>query len=173
MYSGILPLPWSLILPLLVWTAYTDIRFRIIPNTAVLALAATGFVLQPHDAVTGFLGCFIILLPLYCLNGIGGGDVKLTAAMGALLGYRGGVEALFFTSLLAIAYIFIIKLTRGKALGWIKDSIFTTFTIRFIRVAGFKRPAGQAELIKETVPLGAFFLPGILMLFLFQGGKTC
>ncbi|MBI4891597.1 MAG: prepilin peptidase [Acidobacteria bacterium] len=72
----------------------TDLRDRTVPNwIPVAALLAglgyhmvaggwRGFALSAGGAACGFA----VFLPLYLLGGMGGGDVKLTAGFGALLG---------------------------------------------------------------------------------------
>ncbi len=85
-----------LLIPLLitVWIAWGDIRTRRIPNYLTLgtALAGLGFQLGCHGwngLVSGLLGLFLglgLLLIPYILEGMGAGDVKALAAMGAWLG---------------------------------------------------------------------------------------
>jgi len=72
----------------------TDLRVRRVPN--VLTLGAAGAALVYHGATAGTSGLLLaglgwglgllLYLPLFALRGIGGGDVKLLAALGAWLG---------------------------------------------------------------------------------------
>ena len=74
--------------------AVVDLRTRRVPNRLTLTLAAAGLAL----AVTGFgrvgviAACagavtgLLLMLPGYLFGGTGGGDVKLLAAAGTLLG---------------------------------------------------------------------------------------
>lgn len=163
-YLKLLPLPWSVMLPMLLWAAYTDIRYRIIPNTVPLVLTLTGFYLNPDAAITGLLGCFLILAPLYIKKWIGGGDVKLTAGIGAALGYAGGIYALFYSNLFALVYVIIRKICQRKIRAWIKETAFTLKTLG--RHMDVEVPDDIKELMKVTVPLGAFFLPAALVVFL-------
>lgn len=80
----------------------SDLRSRSIPNwmsgsmvTLGLACGATagggpGLVVS----IAGALACLILLLPAFALGGVGGGDVKMMAGVGALLGPRLGLLAL-------------------------------------------------------------------------------
>lgn len=76
------------------WMAWGDIRARRIPNYLTLgtALAGLGFQLGFQGLAglgEGFLGLllgFFLLLPFYLKGGMGAGDVKALAALGAWLG---------------------------------------------------------------------------------------
>ncbi len=60
------------------------------------------------DSVTGLLLCFSGMTLFFVTLGCGAGDVKLMAAVGALLGWRGGVEVWLYAMLLAAAYVILI-----------------------------------------------------------------
>jgi prepilin peptidase CpaA len=72
----------------------TDIRSRRIPNlltlgSALLAIAARLLLDGPYGAAQGLAGWLVgilLLLPLFALRGLGGGDVKLLGAFGAWVG---------------------------------------------------------------------------------------
>jgi prepilin peptidase CpaA len=74
----------------------TDVRSRRIPN--VLTFGASGAGMVAHVVMGGLPGLgwsaggwvvgLVLLLPLFLLRGMGGGDVKLMAAFGAWVGPR-------------------------------------------------------------------------------------
>src|SRR5947209_11249935 len=74
--------------------AYTDLRSRRIPNWLTLSAAVIGLGLNlalggAAGGLTAVLGLGLglaMLLPFYLLRAVGAGDVKLLAALGALLG---------------------------------------------------------------------------------------
>ncbi len=76
------------------WMAWSDIRTRRIPNYLSLAcaLAGLGYQLGSHGLAgmaDSFLGMglgFTLLIFFYIMGGIGAGDVKALAALGAWLG---------------------------------------------------------------------------------------
>ncbi|MBN6188056.1 prepilin peptidase [Aneurinibacillus sp. BA2021] len=104
-----------LLIFLLTAAVYMDIRYRRIPNLVTLPGIAVGLLLnavQGWDpfvsALGGFLtGTALLFIP-FALGGMGAGDVKLLACIGAFFGVRfvlvtaifmglvGGVLALFF-----------------------------------------------------------------------------
>jgi prepilin peptidase CpaA len=86
----------SLIFPLLiaVWISWSDLKTRKIPNYLTLGAALTGLLYNlATSGLSGltsamfglFLGFGFLLLP-YILGGMGAGDVKALAALGAWLG---------------------------------------------------------------------------------------
>ncbi len=86
---------------------FTDLRDRTVPNW--IPAAALGGGLGWHAWTEGWWGVlmsfggalcgFLAFLVFYLLGGMGGGDVKLTAGFGALLGLPGLFQALLWTAL--------------------------------------------------------------------------
>jgi prepilin peptidase CpaA len=109
-----------------VWVAaWVDVRTRRIPNTLSLAAAGMGLLLFLASRglpglVQGLAGLGLglaLMLPGYLLRSTGAGDVKLMAAVGALLG-PGGVLAAFALSYLAgavtgLGLILVAAWTQG------------------------------------------------------------
>lgn len=93
---------------LLVIASVTDIREHLIYNWTTYPGIALGLALRWieggnagfEDAVKGFVICGVLMLPCFVLFGLGGGDVKLFAMIGAFLGFERGVEALLWTLVL-------------------------------------------------------------------------
>jgi prepilin peptidase CpaA len=87
---------------------YTDIRWMIIPNWLTLSAAIVGIMVQTllhhwaglTTSILGLIVCFVITLGLYAIKGIGAGDVKGIAALGAIMGLQ------FTLYVLAIAFIY-------------------------------------------------------------------
>jgi prepilin peptidase CpaA len=109
----------ALLLSLVAIATVTDIRSRRIPNYLVypglavalaINLATTWFSeermqeLRPlvgwigwQDCLTGLAVCGLFMLVCFVFFGIGGGDVKLLAMIGAFLGLHQGLETLLWT----------------------------------------------------------------------------
>lgn len=104
----------------LVWAAITDFRKRIIPDwtwIAILLIGGTSAFLLPYptllERIAGFLLpglCLFLLAVKY--GGVGGGDIKLTAAMGFCFGLYSLAAILFFALIPACIYA---KATKQKS----------------------------------------------------------
>lgn len=96
----------------LLWAAVTDFKKRIIPDWTWIAIFLAGivsaFLLSApalHERITGFLLpglCLLILAMKY--GGVGGGDIKLMAAMGFTFGLNTLAAILLFALLPACIY---------------------------------------------------------------------
>lgn len=105
----------------LVAVTVTDLERRIVPNRIVVPALAVALVVQTVrdpsvEWVVSALGAggFFLLLALVNPAGLGMGDVKLAAFLGAWLGYDVAV-ALFVGSLLGVVPALAILARRGAA----------------------------------------------------------
>jgi Flp pilus assembly protein protease CpaA len=76
----------------------------------VAALAFYAWQGRSHlvDSIEGLLTCGVLMVVCFVVfPGIGGGDVKLMAMLGAWLGWQKGIEALLWTFVLAAAFALI------------------------------------------------------------------
>ncbi len=159
--------PWSIMFPFLIWTFYTDVRYRIIPNTVVFAFIVTGLALNPLSLVfKSMLFCTLIFIPFIRSGGIGLGDVKLTAGVGALLGYFSGIHVLLYTLLSALIYTVLHKTLQSKFIAWLKESYFVYKSTYMTGHLKLETPKNLEDKKKVTIPLGAFFLPGTILYIL-------
>ncbi len=105
----------------LVAVTVTDLERRIVPNRIVLPALAVALVVQTlRDPGLEWIvsslaaGGFFLVLALVHPAGLGMGDVKLAAFLGAWLGWDVAV-ALFAGSLLGAAYALLILARQGSA----------------------------------------------------------
>jgi prepilin peptidase CpaA len=109
--------------------AYADLRWCTVPNWLTypaivvgLGLAAlmgsqegrAGEAVANH--VLGLAVGFGVLSMAYLLGGMGGGDVKLMAAVGAFLGWPSVLHALVYSFLVAAAVGLIVMIWQGRTL---------------------------------------------------------
>jgi prepilin peptidase CpaA len=99
----------------------TDLRSRRVPNVLtltapVLAFAYHGFSYGWPGLVMslgGWVVGLLLFLPLFALRGIGGGDVKLLAAVGAWLGPMPTVWVALFTALAGGLLAIVVSAYHG------------------------------------------------------------
>jgi leader peptidase (prepilin peptidase) / N-methyltransferase len=132
---------------LLAVAAIVDIQRKVIPNWFTLpglawVLVTSTFLGWPRiaDALLGALLCggALLILAVVSRGGIGGGDVKLMAMVGASLGWRWGFGVLAFAQL-AIAAVALCLFLAGRKGR--KDSLaFGPFLAAFAILAILARP---------------------------------
>lgn len=104
--------------------AITDLRLRRIPNVitysmmicALLILLWRWAVMPDPDMVWDVLGGFLLIggawLVVYAIGGCGGGDVKLMAANGGLLGLWLGLQLSLFALIAAVLYFLVLLIAQ-------------------------------------------------------------
>jgi prepilin peptidase CpaA len=102
--------------------AAVDLWVRRVPNPLTLAIAALGLVLAAtHTTGIGIGGALaglgvglLLMLPSYVIGATGGGDVKLLAALGTLLGPSAIVYAFFYTAIAGGALAVLVATRRRR-----------------------------------------------------------
>jgi len=138
------PVTQVLLLLLVLPAAVFDYRQRRIPNWLVLAgllcgIALNTFLLYDNpSATTGLvyslegLGlAFLFYFPLYLLRGMGAGDVKLMAAVGAIVGPALWLWILFFTAVLGGITAPIVVLSKGRVHRTLQNLWMILVSIRY------------------------------------------
>lgn len=94
MFSNLALTSLILLLPLAGIITYTDVRYRRIPNIYVLVTLVAGLLMNlvfggVHGLLLSAGGCglaFVLMMVLHIFGAMGAGDVKLFAAIGAVIG---------------------------------------------------------------------------------------
>lgn len=123
-----------------------DCRKRIIPDSLCLLTAAAGLISFSPAQLFGVLAALPLLIAaLIQPECMGGGDIKLTAAAGFVLGFWRGIWGMALGLLLAVLY--------------------------FCAVALFQRCTDHTPSItaRTALPLGPFLSIGFVVLFCFGG----
>ena len=142
----------------------TDIRYRRIPNVLTFGAAAAAVVF--HVFMTGASGFLLALsgwavglllfLPFFLLGGMGGGDVKLLAALGAWIGPGDVIWLAIYTSLAGGVLGVGIALSRnylGTALRNIWAMLVSWFLVGPRPVASMTLADSKAPRLAYAVPM--------------------
>lgn len=155
----------------------TDIRSRRIPNRLLMAGLASGWLILIYQQgalglLDGFLGLGLgltLLIIPFALGGIGAGDVKLLALVGALKG-----PAFVFHSFLAMALaggmmaaaLLMSRRELKPAIGRIGSSL-TNWTLAGFSTDSF-RSASESwskQEMSQTLPYGVCIAVGVLVTY--------
>lgn len=175
-----MPLSLKLVLACTVIAAgLFDLRYRRIPNWLNLGAITAGLtanilLFALHGFVIALLGVgcsLLIYVPLYLVRGMGAGDVKLMAAIGAIVGPWNWLGIFLFTALLGgIVSLLYVVLRRRLSQTFLNLALIVTDLLH-IRLPA-KREARfdirHAEALR--VPHGAVIALGAIV-FLVLGSK--
>jgi len=153
----------AITLVILVLAAIFDLKYRRIPNYLTLPAVVSGLILNLYfsgwaglqDAFTGaLLGAALLFIP-FALRGIGAGDVKLLAAVGAL----NGMNFVFFVFLYSAVAggIMAIVVLLGKKLF---PALFTTAMIFQNGLAASGGSEKASLTLGVKIPYGLAILAG-------------
>jgi prepilin peptidase CpaA len=113
--------------------AAMDIRWRKIPNWLSLSGVCAGLLLHGvtggaaglATSLEGMLLGFGAYLALYCLRAMGAGDVKLMAAVGAIVGPANWVSVFVATAMAGGVFSFALIVAKGR----VKQTLWNVFFI--------------------------------------------
>lgn len=98
---------------LLILASAIDIHKRIIPNIICILVALAGLIYFSPVKLFGILAALPLLIAaINKKDSIGGGDIKLTAAAGLVLGFWGGIAGLII-GLVAMLLFYAVKVLVG------------------------------------------------------------
>jgi prepilin peptidase CpaA len=141
----------------------TDVRSRRIPNLLTFGAAAAGIALHSglggwngfQTATMGWLAGTALFLPFFLLGGMGAGDVKLLAALGAWLGPRDAFWMAVYGSLAGGAMAVGVALIHGYLATALRN---LGMLLRYWWLAG-PRPLPGMSLERHDGPRLAYAIP--------------
>jgi prepilin peptidase CpaA len=151
---GYLPTPVTVVLIASLALAFIDVCKYKIYNVFTYPLLLAGLVYHAvvggtpdlADSLLGTLLGFGILLPFYVLGGMGGGDVKLMAAVGAWLGLPLTFLVFLTSSLAAGFYALLLVIGYGRV-----HETWLNMQIAWFRVQALGRHLGADDRIETEV----------------------
>jgi len=144
----------------------TDLRTQRIPNVLTFGAAIAGLVAHTAlggatgalTASSGWLTGLIIFLPFFALGGMGGGDVKLLAALGAWLGAYETLYVALYAGAAGGALAVVVASSRG----YLRVALTNVLDIlRYWCESGI-RPVPNFTLDTPDAPRLAYALPMFL-----------
>ncbi|MBD3675531.1 MAG: prepilin peptidase [Planctomycetaceae bacterium] len=139
----------------LIWAAWIDGRELRVPNWITFPMVLTGLLYNTIDGGVSGLGMGLLgmvtgllcLLPLYSVGGMGAGDVKLMAGMGAWLGWQITLSA-FVVSVFVGAFMAVVMVIRKRAF----EKHSTNFLMILNEWIAVKNPAKLSQIAAERKP---------------------
>jgi prepilin peptidase CpaA len=149
-----------------------DLRKGTLPNWLTLSLLAAGpaiaFAIYGTgrflDSCLGACLCAFIPFLAFRSNGMGGGDVKLFAAVGALLGWQVGFEAQFFAMVAASIASLVVLAYKRQLL----TAFSNLFYLAFNRILPQKWRRDVTQSLRTELRIGPYIFVGTAAAVLLQ-----
>jgi prepilin peptidase CpaA len=163
----------NLLIPLTLslWIAWGDMKTKKIPNYLTLGTAVAGLAYNLvgrglpglAEGILGMLLGFAFLILPYLMGGMGAGDVKALAALGAWLGPK--LTVFFFCYMGIAGGVLALSYLTWKGLLWQKIKAGWVVLTNFIlcRPYGGAKMASSAE-SSQGIPYGVAFAVGMIVL---------
>ncbi len=133
----------SILLTLLISCLYTDLKARKIPNKITITAIIMGIVSNTYNngilgmafSVKGLVVGFLLLIIPFVIGGLGGGDVKLIMAIGAIMGDYFVIQSIIYTGIVGaiIALVLMIRYKRFNKLKKVKEYLLSTVLLQKIQ----------------------------------------
>jgi prepilin peptidase CpaA len=164
----------TLLIPLAIIIAYYDVRYRRIPNAFVLATLAAGIAINAIFAgfpgvAASVGGCalgFVLMFMLHIFGAMGAGDVKLFAAIGAVMGAPLVVPT-FIVVIITGGLLAVVSMIRA---GRVRTTMHRVLQILVGMLPGWQMPkfAVPADR-KHTIPYGvAITIGSVISIAIFR-----
>ena len=165
---------FALLIPLAAVITYYDVRYRPIPNWLVLAALAGGFAVNAvfggwsglRGSLAGCAFAFGLMLGMHLFGAMGAGDVKLFAAIGAIIGVN-LVLPTFLAVIITGAVLAVLSMLRE---GTVRETMQRVMLILVGLLPGWKFPRFPAPADRsKTIPYGvAITFGSLISLFIFR-----
>jgi prepilin peptidase CpaA len=170
-----------ILVPAILYASWVDYSQRRVPNWLNASLAAAGLIMPGvyfgwSGVGAGMLGILVgfgVLILPWAVHGMGAGDVKLMAAIGAWLGPWLTLLSFAVGAIVGGVLALIMIFSTGRAIHAYTNlqtivSKFRRFDTAFSEVGGTKAFGESSQLLPYGVPLTAGTI-GVLLTYYFGG----
>jgi prepilin peptidase CpaA len=177
-FLGRLPIQSYLVLPLVLalWIGWQDLKTRRIPNYLTLGVALSGLAFQlanygwsglSNGALGLVVGFSLLFLP-YVLGGLGAGDVKALAALGAWLGPPLVLYLFFYMTICGAVIALGTLCWKGRMRSRIVMGKAALVNWALCRFHGLRPEplTASSQTSSETIPYGTALALGMVMTFI-------
>jgi prepilin peptidase CpaA len=168
----------KLVSVVLIWAAYIDGKELRVPNWITFPMVLSGLIYSAcvggwaglGDGLIGMCVGLATLLPLYAIGGMGAGDVKLMAGIGAWLGAAVTWQAFVYSVVVGAVMAIIMVLWRKS---WSKH--YGNFLLITSEIMKVKDPRKLNEIATERkphmllLPYGIPICIGSIIYFVYSG----
>lgn len=159
---------------ILILAAFFDMRNRKIPNLLTFPAILVG--LAFHFSASGLQGLFFslkglglgfaLLIPFYAGGGMGAGDVKLMAAVGAFVGTLQMLKIFLLTAVSGGVYALVLMIARGTVLRELRFvMLILGQAVSGGGLAALQTQVNAREDMHYTVPYGLAIAMGTTLSF--------
>jgi prepilin peptidase CpaA len=162
--------------------AAVDLRWRRIPNalTGMLALLGllqsftAGHTVSPWQSILGLLTGAALLLALFAIGAVGGGDLKLLAASGAWLGPKLVFQVFLVEAVLGMIIVLITCAIHGRLRLLMNNSLLLATNIAHVNQLGtehVQETGASLRSVDRPLPYAVpIFLATLIVLSFGRGG---
>jgi prepilin peptidase CpaA len=141
----------------------TDVRSRRIPNVLTFGAAAAALLVSTLTqgsggaltALTGWAAGAALFMPFFLLGGMGAGDVKLLAALGAWLGPGDAIWVALYSAVAGGAAAVVVALAHG----YLRTALRNVFNLLTFWWLVGPKPMPEMTLERSSAPRLAYAVP--------------
>jgi prepilin peptidase CpaA len=154
---------------------YTDLTKRKIYNLVVLLGLVSALILHVIDmgiisgaayTMTGFFTGLLLLLIPFMLGGLGAGDVKMLAMVGAFVGSSLVVPVMLASAVAGGVYAMIVMLKSKTLIKRMKNIFIGIYCAIFIRNKDHLETLEDSSVTQQAIPYGAAISTGVLIIYI-------